>query len=289
MPPLTETDAAKNYAARLEAVQAQNARIYGPSPTGDPWGGPAARQFRFDPRRELDRNMAVIASYVRPDDVVLDVGGGAGRVCLPLALQCREVINIEPSPGMGAEFESLTLEGGIGNAKLVPFSLAEAGDAKGDIAFTADVTYFVGDIVGFIRQLEAAAARRVMITVWSEPPPNRRANIFRLIYGEEQKLLPGQAQLLPVLWDMGILPDVFVMPESPWWENERPSTRELAIEMVLADRVVKPKDRDRVRPVIEAHIDELFAASDAGFVPQWRSEMRELLLTWETEDYLKSV
>ena len=289
MPSLTETDAAENYAARLEAVQTQNARIYGPSPTGDPWGGPAARQFRFDPRRELDRNMAVIASYVRPDDVVLDVGGGAGRVCLPLALQCREVINIEPSPGMAAEFESLTLEGSIGNAKLVPFSLAEAGDAKGDIAFTADVTYFVGDIVGFIRQLEAAAARRVMITVWSEPPPNRRANIFKLIYGEEQKVLPGQAQLLPALWDMGILPDVFVMPESPWWENERPSTRELAVEMVLADRVVKPQDRDRGRPVIEAHFDELFAVSDAGFVPQWRSEMRELLITWETEDHLKPV
>ncbi len=42
----------------------------------------------------------VIASYVRPDDVVVDVGGGAGRVCLPLALQCKEVLNIEPSPGM---------------------------------------------------------------------------------------------------------------------------------------------------------------------------------------------
>ncbi len=65
------------YAERLEAVQAQNARIYEPSPSGDPWGREAAWQFRFDPRRELDQNLAIIASYVRREDTLVDVGGGA--------------------------------------------------------------------------------------------------------------------------------------------------------------------------------------------------------------------
>lgn len=270
------------FAAHLDAVQAQNARIYGPSPMGDSWGGAAARQFRFDPRRELDRNMAFIASNVRPNDVVVDVGGGAGRVCLPMALECKEVFNIEPSPGMGAEFESLTQEAGITNAHLVPSSLSEAQSPKGDIAFTADVTYFVREIVDFIRQMEAAASRRVMITIWREPPPNRRARIFQLVYGEEQAVLSGQAQLLPVLWDMGILPDVQVLPEPPWWENQRPPTREEAVKLVLEDRVIKPEDRERAGPLIEAHFDELFSPSEAGFVPQWRADMKELLITWET-------
>ncbi|MCH7842696.1 MAG: methyltransferase domain-containing protein [Chloroflexi bacterium] len=272
----------ETYAACLDAVQAQNARIYGPPTTGDPWGGAAARQFRFDPRREPDRNLAIIASYVRPDDVVVDVGGGAGRVCLPLALRCKEVLNIEPSPGMAAEFESLAQEAGINNARLVPASLAESQSPRGDIAFTADVTYFVRDINTFIRQLEAAASRRVMITIWSEPPPNRRAKLFQLVYGEEQAVLPGQAQLLPVLWEMGILPDVQVLPEPPWWENQRPPNREEAVKLVLEDRVVKPEDRERARPLIESHFDELFAPSEAGFVPQWLTEMREVLITWET-------
>ena len=272
----------ETYAARLDAVQAQNARIYGPSPTGDPWGGAAARQFRFDPHREPNRNLAIIASYLRPDDVVVDVGGGAGRVCLPLALRCKEILNIEPSPGMAAEFESLAQEAGISNARLVPASLADAKSPRGDVAFTSDVTYFVRDINTFVRQLEAAASRRVMITIWSEPPPNRRAKLFQLVYGEEQAVLPGQGQLLPVLWDMGILPDVQVLPEPPWWENQRPQTREEAVKLVLEDRVVKPEDRERARPLIESHFDELFAPSEAGFVPQWRSDMRELLITWET-------
>ena len=78
---------AETYAARIDAVQAQNLRIYGPPSGGDHWAA-AARQFRFDPRRELDRNMVAIASYVQPDDIVVDVGGGAGRVGLPLALRC---------------------------------------------------------------------------------------------------------------------------------------------------------------------------------------------------------
>ncbi len=272
----------ETYAAYFDAVQAQNTRIYGPPEDSDVWAGAAARQFRFDPRRELDRNMAVIASYVQQGDVVVDVGGGAGRVCLPLALQCKEVLNIEPSPGMGAEFESLAKEAGITNARLVAASLGEAQSQKGDIAFTADVTYFVRDIAEFIRQLEAAASRRVMISIWSYPPPNRREKLFELVYGEEQKILPGQAQLLPVLWNMGILPNVQVLPELPWWENKRPLTREEAVKMIVEDRAVKLVDRGRAKALFETRFDELFTPSGEGFVPLWRLDMSELLITWET-------
>ncbi len=272
------------YAARLEAVQAQNSRIYEPSPTGDPWGGAAARQFRFDPHRELGQNLEIIASYVRPEDTVVDVGGGAGRVGLPLALRCRSVINIEPSPGMRGEFESLAHEADITNVQLVPSSLPDAGNLQGDIAFTADVTYFVSDIAEFIWQLEAAAARRVMITIWSEPPPNRRARLFELIYGEKQTILPGQKDLFAVLGDVGKRPDVRVMPQLPWGENQRPPTREEAVQLILDEQVVKPQDRARARQLIESNFDELFAPSDVGFVPLWRTDMRELLITWEPRD-----
>ncbi|MCH8988564.1 MAG: hypothetical protein IIA92_07130 [Chloroflexi bacterium] len=183
---------------------------------------------------------------------------------------------------MAAEFESLAQEAGIANARLVPSFLSEAQGTSGDISFTADVTYFVRDITSFIGQLEAAAGRRVMITVWSEPPPNRRAKLFKLVYGEDQELLPGHRQLLPVLWDMGILPEIQVMPELPWWENQTPPTRDEAVQMILEDRWLKPEDRGRARSLFESHFEELFAPGPAGFLPQWRSDMRELLITWET-------
>ena len=271
---------AETYAAHLDAVQSQNSRIYGPSSGDDPWGA-AARQFRFDPRRELDRNLLVIASYVQPDDIVADVGGGAGRVGLPLALQCKEVLNIEPSPGMGAEFETLVREANISNGRLIPSSFAEVQELTSDIVITADVTYFVRDIVAFIRKLEATASRRVMITIWSEPPPNRSADFFALVYGEKQAVLPGLSQLMPVLSDMGIYPDVHVMPANPWWENQPISIKSDAVDMLLMDRVTKPEDREHVRLLIEDNFDRLFSIGEKGFVPIWRLDMRELLITWE--------
>ncbi len=271
------------YASRLAAVNAQNARIYGPQTSDDPWGGPAARQFRFDPLRCLDENLMIIASYVNSDDVLIDVGGGAGRVSLALARRCRQVVNVEPSPGMAEEFKASASEAGVSNARLIQSNWLEAEDLHGDVVFTADVTYFVQDIVTFIKRLEAAATRRVMITVWSEPPPNRRARLFELVYGEEQHILPGHRQLLPVMWDMGILPEICVLPEEPWWENQSPQTREEAVQLVLEDRWLRPEDRNRAKQIIESHFDELFAPSQAGFRPKWRSDMRELLITWEPE------
>ena len=271
---------AETYAAHLDAVQSQNSRIYGPSSGHDPWGA-AARQFRFDPRRKLDRNLLVIASYVQPDDIVADVGGGAGRVGLPLALKCKEVLNIEPSPGMGAEFETLVREANISNGRLIPSSFAEVQELTSDIVITADVTYFVRDIVAFIRKLEATASRRVMITIWSEPPPNRSADFFALVYGEKQAVLPGLSQLMPVLSDMGIYPDVHVMPANPWWEDQPISIKSDAVDMLLMDRVTKPEDREHVRLLIEDNFDRLFSIGEKGFVPIWRLDMRELLITWE--------
>ncbi len=275
------TTAADRYAEQYDAVWAQWRRLFGP-PADDIWSGPAAAQFRFDPHRELDANLAVLASHLKPDDVLVDVGGGAGRVSLPLALRCREVLTVEPSAGMAAEYSSLVEESGITNARLAPVDWMAAHGVVGDVAVTCDVTYFVRDIVPFIRRMEAAARRRVMITVWSEPPPNRGADLFRRVYGEPQAPMCGHQELLPVLWEMGILADVRVLPDLSWWETWDFPTREEAIESVLFGRWSRDEIRERARAIFEAQFDELFALTADGFRVKWRSPMRELLITWET-------
>ena len=57
--------AAEQYAAMLDAVEEQQLRLFGPRPA-DIWTGQSAAQFRFDPHRELDGNLAALASYVMP-------------------------------------------------------------------------------------------------------------------------------------------------------------------------------------------------------------------------------
>src|SRR5262247_2759699 len=207
--------AAETYAARIDAVRALRARLHGAPPPDDPWAGPIAQRFRADPHRPLDANLAVLASHIRPEDVLLDVGGGAGRVALPMALRCREVITVDASPGMGAEFTAAAAEAGIANARFVHANWLEAADLQGDVALTSNVTYFVREIVPFIEKLATAARRRVMITVWSVANPNQSAPLFRLVYGEEPVPAPGYRELLPVLWDLSLLPDVHVLPGVP--------------------------------------------------------------------------
>lgn len=273
--------AAKKYTAMVNAVHSQQERLHGPAAGEDYWSGPVARVFRFDPLRELDANLATIASYVQPWDVLLDIGGGAGRVSLPLARRCREVVNVEPSRGMRQEFRESAADAGIANARLVHSTWPNAEELKGDIAFSADVTYFVADIVPFIQGLEDAARRRVILNLWSQPPPNRRAPAFKLVYGEDPEASPGHTQLLPVLWEMGILPDIRVMPQAAWWESEEIATRDDAVEVALEGSWLEPQDLDRARSVIDTHFDELYTTTAHGYRPLWREGMRELLITWE--------
>ena len=280
--------AAETYAARIDAVRAQRARLHGAPPPDDPWEGPVARRFRADPHRPLDANLAVLASYTRPEDVLLDVGGGAGRVALPLALRCREVITVDASPGMGAEFAAAAAEAGIANARFIHANWLEAEGLQGDVALTANVTYFVRDIVRFIEKLATAARRRVMITVWSVANPNQSAQLFHLVYGEEQVAAPGHRELLPVLWELGILPDVHVLPGLPRVPGgplgaRLPQTPDDAVQLALQGQWLGPQDYRRARGLIEERFSELFAPSPEGFGLLWRQEARELLITWETD------
>ena len=276
------TTAARLYADQYDAVWEQWQRLFGPQPD-DMWAGPAAAQFRFDPRRELDANLAALASYVDPGDVLVDVGGGAGRVSLPLALRCREVVTVEPSPAMAEEYAGSVREAGITNARLLSGDWMEEDEVAGDVAVTCDVTYFVRDIVPFVRRMEAAARRRVMITVWSEPPPNRGADLFRRVYGEPQAPMCGHRQLLPVLWEMGVLPEVRVLPDPSWWETWHFPTRDDAVESVLFGRWSREPDRERARKIFKEQFDEIFSPDGEGYRAIWRAPMRELLITWETK------
>ena len=276
------TSAAEKYAALLDAVDEQQVRLFGPRPE-DIWTGQSAAQFRFDPHRELAPNLAAIASYIEPGDIVVDVGGGAGRLSLPLALRCREVLTVEPSAGMAAEYEGSRREASISNARLVPANWMNDHGADGDVVLTSDVTYFVRDIVPFVEKMRSAARRRVVILVWSEPPPNRGADLFRRVYGEALAPMPGHRELLPVLWDMGILPDLRVLPDPTWWEDWNYSTREEAVESVIFGRWSEEGAREQARQIFDNQFDELFEADGDGYRAIWRKPMQDLVITWETD------
>ena len=278
--------ALEDYAALIDAVESQRERLQGPQQP-DFWGGETAKRFRADPNRQMDDNYEILAAFVRPDDVFVDAGGGAGRFSLPMALRCREVINVDPSAGMGAEFEESAAEAGIANAKFVLSDWLDVDGVQGDVVYAANVTYFVRDINRFIAKLESAARRRVIITLWSVAGPMLNARLFNMVYGEEQAMVPNHSHLLPALWEMGILPDVRFLPHGIHFNGvpqlpEFPGSKEDAVEVALAGIWLAPHHRDRGEKVVRENFQELFQEGPEGFVPQWMPDAHEVLITWET-------
>jgi len=287
----TDGTAAGRYAARVDAVLAQRTRLRGPEPPGDLFAGlPSDHPLvKADPRRPLDPNLEIIASYIRPDDVIVDVGGGAGRISLPLALRCREVVNIEPSAAMGAGFRSNAALAGVGNARVVESDWIQVDPPLGTIALVNHVTYLTREIVPFIRKLERVGGRRVLITVNDPPPPSWQRVLFQLVHDETEEVVPGHVELVNVLWELGVLPDIRVLPLHAARPLVPAPTREAAIAARVAGfggdqwalwPLGSNIDR-RLRSVLEARFDELFTAGPEGFVPRYITPGREILITWE--------
>ncbi len=280
--------AAEVYTACFDARSRQYDRIFGQEPA-DRWGGEIAQRLSADPRRTPSPNLEVIAAYITTDDTVIDVGGGAGRLSLPLALRCCEVVNVDGSAGMGEAFATSARDAGIANARFIHSDWLKAGGVQGDVCIAAHVTYFVREIVPFVQKLEQAAKRRVMILVGGVAPPNQGAEPFRLVHGEEQAPVPAHRELLPVLWQMGILPDVRVLPEMAFSERGLPRTKEEALR--LSGQGVTPAwalprlglgFEERAQRILEAHFDELFQETPGGFRRRLPQDARELLITWES-------
>jgi SAM-dependent methyltransferase len=289
---MTETRiAADQYAARVDAVLAQRTRLRGPQPPGDLCAGLPADPplLKTDPRRPLDPNLAIIASSIAPDDVVIDVGGGAGRLSLPLALRCREVINVEPSGAMGTGFTANATQAGITNVRVITGDWLTSVPPVGTVALVNHVTYFTREIVPFIAKLEQAGRRRVRITVNSPPPPSWNRVLYHLVHRELEEVVPGHVELVHVLWELGRLPDIRVLP----LHTARPiipaPTREAAIAGEVARSLGDqwafwPLGADlaqRLRGLLEARFDELFATGQDGCIPRWITPGREILITWQ--------
>lgn len=285
--------AAETYAARVDAVLAQRTRLRGPAPPGDAFGELPADHplLKTDPHRELDPTLQLIASYLEPDDIIVDVGGGGGRNGLPLALRTREVINVDPSANMLAAFTTTAQQTGIRNVQAVHGDWLTLDPVpQGTVALVNHVAYLTREIVPFIQRLEQAASRLVVITVGSPPPPSRNRAAFQVCYQEPSEPVPGHVELVNVLWELGLEPDVRMLPVLPMTTDPAP-TYETAVQLALAQLrghqwAFWPLDSDLealARSRVEAHFGELFEQTEAGFRPTWTVPGREVLIAWNRE------
>ena len=268
--------AAERWGGMVRARAAQKAEIATPL-TEARWAA-YAPTYRFDPRREPEPSLAAALEFVEPDDVVVEIGGGAGRIGLPLALRARALVNVEPSPAMREQFVACAAEQGIVNAR--PIAAMWPANVDGDLIVSADVIYFVEEIAEFLRAMTERARRRAVLLTWSVPPPNLNAELFRVALGVEEAPAPGIRELLPVFEELGIAPEVRDLDERFTWPERLPEDEEAAIRFALDE--VEPKDREAARERVAAKIPEMFDRSERPWRPLWRIESRAVIASWAT-------
>jgi 2-polyprenyl-3-methyl-5-hydroxy-6-metoxy-1,4-benzoquinol methylase len=280
----TTRSAALRHDALVAAYDAQRERVAGPQ--GDVWAA-LAPAFQADPKRPLDSLLTKIATFIRPDDVLIDVGGGAGRLSLPLAPRCKAVVVVDPSAGMHDGFDSILNSSRITNARFVEADWLDANACSGDVALVAHVTYFVPKIVPFIEKLNSEISRRAIVSVRSVPPPNQVAPFFELVHDEPYAPVPGHRELLAVLEELGIAAELIdVGPATASATAAVGKTHEDAVrnEVETAKKQgwlggVPP---ERLADQIDQHFDELMVETDVGYLRRSVIDARDLLITWQT-------
>ena len=200
--------AAERYAARVDAVLAQRTRLRDPSRLAISTANwrPIIRcssPTRAGRSMPISKRSPPCLSCRTQSSMSAE---GAGRMSLPLALLCRSVTNVEPSPSMGAAFLANANAAGIANVGLVRADWLAADAPQGTVALANHVTYLTRDIVPFIEELERAGSRRVILTVNAPPPPSWNRELFRLVHGEAEEVVPGHAEVMNVLWRWGGCP-----------------------------------------------------------------------------------
>lgn len=272
-------NAAERYGAMVRACQEQQARLS--TPYGESYWDRFAHTYRFDPGRLPEMSIREVIRRMEMEDEVIEVGGGAGRVGLTLVQRGKSLRNVEPSAAMREQFRLAVWQHQLANAEAIASSWPLSEPISADLVVTADVTYFISEIEPFLQAMHDAARRRVAILTWTVPPPNINAELFQLAFGEPQAPSPGHQELMPVLWEMGIVPDVLVINDEPFaWPERRPTNDEEALQFVYNE--LTPADEEAVGERLRPHLGKLFMREDA-YYPTWRTPSRAMLITWETE------
>ena len=200
--PLDAASLETAWAGRVRANREQAERLR-ESVTADHYA-PISGLFVADPRRTDEPTLEMLRAVAVPDETWLDIGAGAGRYALPLALRVHRVIAVEPSPAMRRAMRAGIDEHGLANVHVVagswPESLPQLGPLPAaDVSLIAHVGYDIEDIGPFLAAMEEATRDRCVAVLTDRSPASVADPFWPLVHGEERVALPALPDLVELL------------------------------------------------------------------------------------------
>ena len=218
---LSSLAAADLEAAWGERVRANNEQAERLRETETPdFYAPVTNLFVADPRRTGEPALDALIAMADAGETWLDIGAGAGRYALPLALHVREVVAVEPSGGMRRALRAGIAEHGIDNVRVVAGTWPEAVDALEplpavDVSLIAHVSYDIEAIGPFLDAMEAASRSRCIALLTDSSPASVADSFWPLVHQESRVPLPALPDLVALLRARGRDPQVEVVERSP--------------------------------------------------------------------------
>ncbi len=270
------TTAADRWTESVEAHQDQSKKIQIESdwPQGD-LADTLLPRLKDDPRRTGDMVLDRLDLEVGSNTSVLDVGGGAGKYALPLALRSRSVKVVEPSTAMGEVLEAEAKRARIENISVVKGLWEDVEVEPAQVVLCASVVYGITDLKPFILKLESHATDRVLILACMEPSQSIFSSVWEAVHEEGRNNLPGISELLSALWELEIYPDVEMFEPTA---GETVPNRETALQYLRQMLYVQPDTEKDQR--LQALMDDLVVQTPDGLTIQGARPKRQVLISW---------
>jgi len=232
-----------------------------------------------------DRVRTTIGSLpVTKESRVLDIGAGPGVLAIPLAPLVREVTAVEPGAGMVEVLRKHAERDGIRNITCVQKTWEEV-DPSRDLAppydiVIASLSLTMHDIREALQKMDAVSSGSVHLFWFADMPFWERmyADLWEPLHGTRYYSGPKADCLFGVLYQMGIYPDVTMLPMGKAYRFG--SRDEMMAFFVKRFGAATP---EQVR-IVEEYVDPQIHSGGGGVVISGESTLAHIRWKTKTRD-----
>lgn len=206
---------------------------------------------------------------------VLDVGSGPGRFTLALAPRAHRVVAVDVSPAMLSVLRRRARRLSITNLETVVGSWEEVEVDRADVTLCSYVLPVVEDAAPFLRKLDAATARRALVSMTAMGQDAVIEPLWRHFHRARRSPAPTYLDALAVLGELGITAgvDVVEAPVRSRFDTLAHAVRDYRQGLLLPDTAA-------VRRELRGLLSSWLVRDGAGLRPPLRSTPTAIL-QWE--------